>query len=129
MSLNSENSSPCANACGLGTKLMFLAIGGGVGAAIALLFAPKPGKELRQDIADAATKGYDKTVDAAERVKERTSEYYEAAKEKGEEIVDAIGDAASAVRHELAEEAEKIGNVASDAAHRVADTVRTRQIF
>ena len=38
------------------TKLTYLLIGGGIGAIIALLFAPKSGVELRGDIADADRK-------------------------------------------------------------------------
>lgn len=38
------------------TKLTYLLIGGGIGAIIALLFAPKSGQELREDIADATRK-------------------------------------------------------------------------
>ncbi|MCU0240070.1 MAG: YtxH domain-containing protein [Pyrinomonadaceae bacterium] len=33
------------------TKLTYLLIGGGIGAILALLFAPKSGQELREDIA------------------------------------------------------------------------------
>ena len=38
------------------TRLTYLLIGGGIGAVIALLFAPKSGQELREDIADATGK-------------------------------------------------------------------------
>ena len=58
-----------SNTMGLGDKLIYLVLGGSIGAAIALLFAPKSGRELRQDIADAATRGYDQTVAAADRAK------------------------------------------------------------
>src|SRR5213079_2865146 len=47
------------------TKLTFLLIGGGIGAALALLFAPKSGEELRQDIADATRKSVDSARDTA----------------------------------------------------------------
>ena len=39
------------------TRLTYLLIGGGIGAIIALLFAPKAGSELRGDIADVTRKG------------------------------------------------------------------------
>ena len=42
------------------TKLTYLLIGGGIGAILALLFAPKSGQELREDIADATRKGLEK---------------------------------------------------------------------
>ncbi len=38
------------------TKLSYLLIGGGIGALLALLFAPKSGHELRGDIADVTRK-------------------------------------------------------------------------
>ena len=38
------------------TKLTYLLIGGGIGAVIALLFAPKSGQELRGDIAARESK-------------------------------------------------------------------------
>ena len=41
------------------TKLTFFLVGAGIGAVLALLFAPKSGEELRNDIADATRKGID----------------------------------------------------------------------
>lgn len=114
---------------GLGQKLMFFMLGGGIGAAIALLFAPKPGRELRQDIADAAVKGYDETLDVANRAKEQTVEYYEAAKAKGGEVMDVVAEKASALKDELTEDAAKIGGIVAVATNRVADSVRSGQIF
>ena len=57
----------------LGQKLKFFMIGGGVGAALALLFAPKPGRELRGDITDMAGRSYDKTLATANEMKHRTA--------------------------------------------------------
>ena len=47
------------------TKLTYLLIGGGIGAALALLFAPKSGHELRGDIADVTRKGIEKSKETA----------------------------------------------------------------
>jgi len=49
----------------ISTRLTYLLIGGGIGAVIALLFAPKSGQELRGDIADATRKGIDRSREAA----------------------------------------------------------------
>jgi len=68
------------------TKLTYLIIGGGIGAVIALLFAPKSGKELREDIADASKKGLEKGKEAAAQLQERAGEYYEAGREKANEL-------------------------------------------
>src|SRR5688572_22643927 len=60
MSANNQidnNAACCMKASGIGSNLMYLALGGGIGAAIAFLLAPKPGRELRQDIAEAAVMG------------------------------------------------------------------------
>jgi gas vesicle protein len=68
------------------TKLTYLIIGGGIGAVIALLFAPKSGKELREDISDASKKGLEKSKEAAAQLQERASEYYETGREKANEL-------------------------------------------
>lgn len=114
-----NNGSRCTRSHSFGSKVMFFMLGGGIGAAIAFLFAPKPGKELRQDIADAAVKGYDETLVAAKQAKERSIEYFEAAKEKGGEMLDAVS-------LEIAEDAEKIGGIVTSAAKRVTESVKSK---
>lgn len=68
------------------TKLTYLLVGGGIGAILALLFAPKSGEELRGDIADATRKGIEKSKEAAAQLQERAGEYYEVGREKAGEI-------------------------------------------
>ncbi len=68
------------------TKLTYLLIGGGIGAVIALLFAPKSGTELRGDIADVTRKGLDKGRETAAHLQERAGEYYEVSREKANEL-------------------------------------------
>ncbi len=53
-----------------GSIMVPLLVGGIVGAGIALLLAPKSGKELRQDIKDVASGTGKKIVDVVERGKE-----------------------------------------------------------
>jgi gas vesicle protein len=62
-----------------------LLIGGGIGAVIALLFAPKSGVELRGDIADATRKGIEKGKEAASQLQEAAGDYYEVGREKASE--------------------------------------------
>lgn len=69
------------------TKLTYLLIGGGIGAVIALLFAPKSGHELRGDIADATRKGIEKSKETATQLQERAGEYYEVGREKATEYI------------------------------------------
>ena len=68
------------------TKLSYLIIGGGIGAVIALLFAPKSGQELRGDIADATRKGVEKGKETAAQLQERAGEYYEVGRERASEL-------------------------------------------
>jgi gas vesicle protein len=64
------------------TKLSYLLIGSGIGALLALLFAPKSGQELRGDIADVTRKGIEKSKETASLVGERAGDYYEVTREK-----------------------------------------------
>ena len=69
------------------TKLTYLLIGGGIGAVIALLFAPKSGVELLGDIADATRKGIEKGKETASHLQERAGEYYEVGRERASEYI------------------------------------------
>jgi gas vesicle protein len=70
----------------ISSKLAFLLIGGGIGAILALLFAPKSGEELRNDIADATRKGIDRSREAATQLGNRAGEYYEATRDRATEL-------------------------------------------
>lgn len=67
-------------------KLSYLLIGGGIGAVIALLLAPKSGQELREDIADVTRKGLEKGKETAAQLQERAGDYYEVTREKASEL-------------------------------------------
>jgi gas vesicle protein len=77
-----------------GARLGFLLVGAGIGAVVALLFAPKSGHELRGDIADATRKGIDRTREAATQLSDRATDYYEGARDKAGEVASAARDAA-----------------------------------
>ncbi len=68
------------------TRLTYLLIGGGIGAVLALLFAPKSGQELRGDIADATRKGIDRSREAAQQLGDRAGQYYETGRERASEL-------------------------------------------
>ena len=70
------------------TKLSYLLIGGGIGAILALLFAPKAGDELRSDIANATRSGIAKTEDLASHLSETAQNVYADSKTKVGEIYD-----------------------------------------
>lgn len=76
------------------TKLTYLLVGGGIGAIIALLFAPKSGQELREDIADATRKGIEKSKETAAHLQEKAGEYYEVSREKAGELYERAADKA-----------------------------------
>jgi gas vesicle protein len=85
----------------ISTRLTYLLIGGGIGAILALLFAPKSGQELRGDIADATRKGLDRSREAAQQLGDRAGEYYEATRTRAGEL--------------YSQAAEKVGEVAQTA--------------
>ena len=96
----------------ISTRLTYLLIGGGIGAVLALLFAPKSGEELRGDIADATRKGIDRSREAAQQLGDRAGEYYESTRERASEL--------------YTQAAEKVGEVAQtarEAASRQTGTV------
>jgi gas vesicle protein len=90
------------------TRLTYRLIGGGIGAVIALLYAPKSGQELRGDIADATRKGIDRSREAAQQLGDRAGEYYETTRERAGELYSTA--------------AERVGEVA-----RTARETATRQ--
>ena len=77
------------------TKLTYLIVGGGIGAILALLFAPKSGAELREDIADATRKGIEKSKETAAQLQEKAGEYYEVSREKASELYQTATEKAS----------------------------------
>src|SRR5229473_4914957 len=71
------------------TKLTFFLVGAGIGAVLALLFAPKSGEELRNDIADATRKGIDRSKEAAQQLGNKAAEDYDTARETAGEYYEA----------------------------------------
>jgi gas vesicle protein len=67
-------------------RLTYLLIGAGIGATVALLFAPKSGRELRGDIADASQKGIEYGREGARMVGERATAAYDQAAQKATEV-------------------------------------------
>ncbi|NOT62917.1 MAG: YtxH domain-containing protein [Acidobacteria bacterium] len=69
-----------------GDKLVYFLIGAGIGAVTALLFAPKPGSELRAEIADATKRGLDQARDTSRELNERATELYQTGTERATEL-------------------------------------------
>jgi len=92
---------------GMSNKLTYLLVGGGIGAVLALLFAPKSGTELRGDIADASRKGLDKSLEYGQQLGEKSGEYLEQAKQAAGGVYSRAGDAYTAARDKFSRTAEQ----------------------
>src|SRR5215218_10760074 len=79
----------------MSTQLTCFAIGATLGAVVALLFAPKSGRELRQDVADATRKGVDRARETGTQLSARAGEYYETATTKAGELAASAREVAS----------------------------------
>ena len=98
----------------ISTRLTYLLIGGGIGAILALLFAPKSGQELRGDIADATRKGIDRSREAAQQLGDRAGEYYEATRGRASELYSQAAEKVTEVAHSAREAASRqTGTVAA----------------
>jgi gas vesicle protein len=62
-------------------------LGGALGAAIALLLAPKTGKEMRRDLAERSGEIYDRASDFAQEQSRRVGDYVNEGKVRADEIV------------------------------------------
>jgi gas vesicle protein len=119
-------------------KLTFLLIGGGIGATLALLFAPKTGRELRGDIADYTKRGVDAAGEQARVIGDRATELYGTASGKASEaygaaagrVSDAYGTAAGRVseaygtaRDKVVAGAETVSEVAGRQKEQIAAAI------
>ena len=86
---------------GVGYVAFFL-LGGLMGAAAALLFAPKSGRELRADIADATRTGVD-------QARERATEYYETGRTRAGELYETASSKAGEIAATAREAATRRG--------------------
>jgi gas vesicle protein len=107
----------------ISTRLTYLLIGGGIGAVIALLFAPKSGQELRGDLADATRKGIDKSREAAQQFGERAGEYYEQTRGRAGELYTQAATKASDIYSQASEKVGEVAQTARDSAARQTSTV------
>jgi gas vesicle protein len=98
-------------------KLTFLLIGAGIGATLALLFAPKSGRELRGDIADYTRRGVDAAGDGARQIGSRASELYDTTSERVQGVYGTARERAQgaygAARERVAQGAEAVADVAT----------------
>ena len=107
----------------ISTRLTYLLIGGGIGAVIALLFAPKSGQELRGDLADATRKGIDRSREAAQQLGEKAGEYYESGRERAGELYSQAATKASDIYSQASGKVGEVAQTAREAAARQTSTV------
>jgi gas vesicle protein len=65
------------------SRLAYFLVGGGIGAIVALLFAPRSGRETRDLIAQKAAEGRERVATTSRTVSDRMTDYID----KGKEIV------------------------------------------
>lgn len=104
----------------LGTKLSYLLIGGGIGALLALLFAPKAGGEFRADIADATRKGIDKTGEIANQLSEKAQTVYAETTTKAGEIYDSAKQKINSATTAMTEIPENLQNAVHDKVEQIS---------
>jgi len=107
----------------ISTRLTFFLVGAGIGAVLALLFAPKSGEELRNDIADATRKGIDKSREAAQQLGTKASEYYDTARETAGEYYEATRERAGELYNTATAKAGEVVSTAREAATRQAGSI------
>lgn len=90
-----------------GGMLTGAVIGGIVGAAAALLFAPKKGSELRQDIADKSRQLKDKTQAVMQNVSEKAQDIAQQASDKAQRFAFNVTGNAKAVGDKMSELGDK----------------------
>lgn len=95
MSENSRRSRHREREDDTGTRLTYFIAGATIGAVAALLFAPKSGRELREDLADATRKGVDRARETGSQLSARAGEYYETAAGKAGELAAGAREVAS----------------------------------
>lgn len=108
----------------ISARLTYFLVGAGIGAVLALLFAPKSGEELRNDIADATRKGIDRSREAAQQLGAKANEYYDAGRAKAGEYYEATRERAAELYDTATAKAGDVASSARDAAARQAGSVQ-----
>ena len=112
---------------GAAEKLTFLLIGAGIGATLALLVAPKSGRELRGDIADYSKRGVDAAGERARVIGELATELYGTAAGKASEVygtaADKVSEAYGTAREKVVAGAETVSDVAGRQKEQIAAAI------
>jgi len=90
-----------------GVVLSFL-LGGLTGAALAVLFAPRSGRETRDILQERIREGADRGRELRDRYAERSRDFKERAVDRGREIVDEANEAIERGRGVVSSQRERI---------------------
>jgi gas vesicle protein len=90
-----------------GEKALFLILGGVIGAATALLLAPRSGPETRKLIMNKAREGADYVAARSKSVVDKTSEFVDRGKEMLQQHRDSLANAFDAAKQAYKDEKEK----------------------
>lgn len=101
-------------------------IGGAVGAVIALLFAPKSGKEFRQDIASKTSEFYKKASDYLTELDTRVDEKVWETVNEGKIKAQGIIESAKTQAQKILDNAERIVEQAKEKARQVQESVESK---
>jgi gas vesicle protein len=107
----------------ISTRLTYFLVGAGIGAVLALLFAPKSGEELRNDIADATRKGIDRSREAAQQLGAKAGDYYDTARETAQEYYEATRERAADLYDTASTKAGDVVNKTRDAVAHQAGSI------
>ncbi len=69
------------------SKLVYFLVGGGIGAIVALLFAPRTGRETRDIIVQRTAESRERVASATRSTSDKMSDYVEKGLEKGKDAV------------------------------------------
>ena len=128
LSVNMANSNESSYSKGLAVGII---IGGAVGAVVALLLAPKSGKELRQDLTERSGEIYEKASDFAAEQSRKMGEYVNEGKVRADELVrtarQQAGSLLSEAEHLMNDARSRVGTAQSgikDNVGRIQDAAR-----
>jgi len=82
-----DNECGCGS-CGLGWFLAGLGIGAAIGAAIGVLYAPKAGKETREDLLNSAREAKEKAAEYVEQGRQKAADLVEEGRRQARESID-----------------------------------------
>jgi gas vesicle protein len=106
---NKNNTDSCGQLGAVSKNALFLLIGAVIGATAALLFAPKPGEELRKELRNTLQNKYRQALETAGELNDKAAEVYQTAQEKGGEILSTISTSALELGEEFRSNIEKSG--------------------